>query len=386
MTKSSARNIACSRFLIVSAIVVLTTLLTGVVSDEGNEVLKRGNLRNLASPGFITMCRKYFKIPGTYITIEVKANNRQRIRELRRKGAVYGPCAAKCASLCDHEPCRDDFTIANTTINATIFDTCTCKDKSTVAKDKCVGLPNTQCGFNETCACVYGFWGTNVSVSGCPNEGFTVRDLPYDFDDLEPYIDTRTMILHHQKHHATYVANLNNALKGTPEILKPIRDIQAGAIAAGTAVRNNGGGHYNHALFWTIMAPPASANKTVPSAQLQALIDTSFTNTSNMVALFNALAAPGSVFGSGWAWICVNGNGTQLILKGTANQDNPLMTGLFNETLYPILGLDVWEHAYYLKYQNLRTEYVKSFWNLVNWDVVSANAKYVIENKMGVPV
>jgi superoxide dismutase, Fe-Mn family len=225
-------------------------------------------------------------------------------------------------------------------------------------------------------------------VAGALNPGnanaYSVPDLPYPFEALEPHIDTPTMKIHHDKHHATYVANINKAMEGKEE--KPILDLMEDAIAAGPAVRNNGGGHYNHAFFWEEMASPADAAKTKPSAQLEALINKSFGSVDEMKAQFEAKAAPGSVFGSGWVWVCVNKKGDELKLVGTPNQDNPLMKGVADEIMYPILGLDVWEHAYYLKYQNRRPEYVSNWWNVVNWDKVSENCAYVVEKHAGVPV
>lgn len=213
---------------------------------------------------------------------------------------------------------------------------------------------------------------------------YKIPDLPYPFEALEPYIDTPTMKIHHDKHHATYVGNLNKALEGQDEV--PLLDLMENAIQAGPAVRNNGGGHYNHAFFWTEMAPPDQAKKTKPSAQLQGLIDKSFGSVEKLQEAFNARAAPGALFGSGWVWVCVNKKGDELKLVGTPNQDNPLMKGAADEIMFPILGLDVWEHAYYLKYQNRRPEYVENWWNLVNWDKVSENCAYVVENHAGVPV
>jgi superoxide dismutase, Fe-Mn family len=225
-------------------------------------------------------------------------------------------------------------------------------------------------------------------VAGALNPGnanaYSVPDLPYPFEALEPHIDTPTMKIHHDKHHATYVANINKAMEGKEE--KPILDLMEDAIAAGPAVRNNGGGHYNHAFFWEEMAPPADAAKTKPSAQLEALINKSFGSMDEMKAQFEARAAPGALFGSGWVWVCVNKKGDELKLVGTPNQDNPLMKGVADEIMYPILGLDVWEHAYYLKYQNRRPEYVSNWWNVVNWDKVSENCAYVVEKHAGVPV
>ena len=166
---------------------------------------------------------------------------------------------------------------------------------------------------------------------------------------------------------ATYVANLNKALEGKDQ--PAVLDLMEKAIEAGPAVRNNGGGHYNHAFFWSEMTSPDKAKKTKPSKQLEDLINKSFGSLDDMKSQFNARAAPGAVFGSGWVWVCVNKKGDELKLVGTPNQDNPLMKGAADEIMFPILGLDVWEHAYYLKYQNRRPEYVENWWNLVNWYV-----------------
>jgi Fe-Mn family superoxide dismutase len=225
--------------------------------------------------------------------------------------------------------------------------------------------------------------GIAVAAPGMAN-AYSVPDLPYPFEALEPYIDAPTMKIHHDKHHATYVANINKATEGTPE--KAIVELQENAIAAGPAFRNSGGGHYNHAFFWEEMAPPDEAKNTKPSEQLDALITKSFGSLDEMKAKFEAQAAPGAVFGSGWVWICVNAKGDELKLVGTPNQDNPLMKGVGDEIMFPILGLDVWEHAYYLKYQNRRPEYVANWWNVVNWEKVSSNCAYVVENHAGVPV
>lgn len=215
------------------------------------------------------------------------------------------------------------------------------------------------------------------------SNAYSVPDLPYAFEALEPYIDAPTMKIHHDKHHATYVANINKATEGKDEV--PILDLMENALDA-TPVRNSGGGHYNHAFFWDEMAPPDQAAKTKPSEQLAKLIDSSFGSMDEMKAKFEAQAAPGAVFGSGWVWVCVNQKGDKLEIVGTPNQDNPLMKGVKDEISFPILGLDVWEHAYYLKYQNRRPEYVSNWWNVVNWDKVSENCAYVIENHAGVPV
>ena len=214
---------------------------------------------------------------------------------------------------------------------------------------------------------------------------YAVPDLPYAFEGLEPFIGTPTMKLHHDKHHATYVANLNKATEGKPEV--PVLDLMESAIDAGPGIRNSGGGHYNHAFFWEEMAPPDEAKKTKPSAALDTLITKSFGSMDKMKAEFEAKAAPGAVFGSGWVWLCLNKKGDELSIVGTPNQDNPLMKGaVAGGILYPIMGLDVWEHAYYLKYQNRRPEYVNNWWNVVNWNKISASCDYVIKNHAGVPV
>jgi len=210
---------------------------------------------------------------------------------------------------------------------------------------------------------------------------YSVPDLQYPYEALEPYIDTPTMKIHHDKHHGTYVANLNKATEGKPEV--PILELMENALDA-RAIRNNGGGHYNHAFFWDEMAPPDDAKNTKISDQLNGLINSSFGSLDEMKAKFEAAGAPGAVFGSGWVWVCVNQAGDKLEIVGTPNQDNPLMKGVASEIMLPILGIDVWEHAYYLKYQNRRPEYLSNFWNVVNWDKVSANCAYVIENHVGV--
>jgi len=215
------------------------------------------------------------------------------------------------------------------------------------------------------------------------SKAYTVPDLPYPYEALEPFIDTPTMKIHHDKHHGTYVANINKATEGKDEV--PILNLMEDALAAGP-IRNSGGGHYNHAFFWSEMAPESIAKKTKPSAQLEKLISKSFGSMDEMKEKFGAQAAPGAVFGSGWVWVCVNKAGDELKIVGTPNQDNPLMKGVTDDIMFPILGLDVWEHAYYLKYQNRRPEYVSAWWNVVNWDKVNENCAYVVENHAGVNV
>lgn len=190
------------------------------------------------------------------------------------------------------------------------------------------------------------------------------------------------MKLHHDKHHATYVANINKATEGKPAM--SLMELQTNALEAGPGVRNNGGGHYNYAFFWQEMTSPEKASKTKASSKLSSLINKSFGSMDDFKAKFEAQAAPGAVFGSGWVWLVYKGDALQIV--GTPNQDNPLMKGVASEIMYPILRLDVWEHAYYLKYQNRRPEYVSAFWNVVNWDKVSENLDYVIQNNAAVPV
>jgi Fe-Mn family superoxide dismutase len=193
---------------------------------------------------------------------------------------------------------------------------------------------------------------------------FELPPLPYDYKALEPYIDTQTMQLHHDKHHATYVTNLNNALQGhefanlpVDEVLRRINEVPE---SARTAVRNNGGGHSNHTMFWQIMGPNAGGQ---PTGEIANAINAKFGSFENFKNAFNDAGA--KRFGSGWAWLVIDRNGNLEVIS-TANQDSPLMEGLF-----PVMGNDVWEHAYYLKYQNRRPEYLNAWWNVVNWNEVN---------------
>lgn len=191
---------------------------------------------------------------------------------------------------------------------------------------------------------------------------FNLPDLPYPKDALEPHIDARTMEIHHDKHHGGYTSKLNDAIKGTELENKSIEDILAqGADKLPTAVRNNGGGYANHSLFWEVMSPDGGGQ---PSGELAQAIDSTFGSFDTFKEDFSKAAA--TRFGSGWAWLVVNNGELEII--STPNQDSPLMEGKT-----PILGLDVWEHAYYLKYQNLRPDYVSAWWNVVNWDKVAEN-------------
>ena len=196
---------------------------------------------------------------------------------------------------------------------------------------------------------------------------FELPALPYAYNALEPYIDARTMEIHHSKHHAGYTNNLNKALENHPELAnKSIEELLGNLDAVPesirTAVRNNGGGYANHALFWTIMSPNGGGE---PTGELATAINNAFGSFANFKEQFSKAAA--TRFGSGWAWLYVDKDGN-LAVTSTPNQDTPLMDGNT-----PILGLDVWEHAYYLNYQNRRGDYIANWWNVVNWDQVAAN-------------
>jgi superoxide dismutase, Fe-Mn family len=192
---------------------------------------------------------------------------------------------------------------------------------------------------------------------------FELPKLPYDLTALEPHIDAKTMEIHHGKHHNAYVTNLNNAIAGTAHESKSIEELM---LVAGSSapIRNNGGGHYNHSLFWNILSPNGGGQ---PSGQLAEAINAKFGSFDTFKEEFNKAAA--TRFGSGWAWLSVNAN-KEIFVSSTPNQDNPLMD-VVEEKGTPILGLDVWEHAYYLNYQNRRPDYISAFWNVVNWDEVS---------------
>ena len=196
---------------------------------------------------------------------------------------------------------------------------------------------------------------------------FELPDLPYSFDALAPHIDAKTMEIHHDKHHGGYVKKLNAAVEGSPHADMSIEDLMkevGSSTAAG--VRNNGGGHYNHSLFWKVLSPDGGGQ---PSGELASAIDSAFGSYDAFKEKF--ADAAGTRFGSGWAWLIVDDSGS-LKITSTPNQDNPLMDVAETKGT-PILGLDVWEHAYYLNYQNKRPEYVSAFWNVVNWDQVNKN-------------
>ncbi|WP_117161234.1 superoxide dismutase [Paraliobacillus sp. X-1268] len=195
---------------------------------------------------------------------------------------------------------------------------------------------------------------------------FELPALPYGFDALEPYIDKQTMEIHHGKHHQTYVTKLNAAVEGKAElegksIEELLSDLEAVPSEVRTAVRNNGGGHFNHTLFWEVIAP--GKEQAAPTGKLADAINHAFGSISAFEEKFYDAAT--TRFGSGWAWLVVNGNG-ELEITSTPNQDNPITDGKT-----AILGLDVWEHAYYLNYQNRRPDYIKNFFNIINWDVVA---------------
>ena len=193
---------------------------------------------------------------------------------------------------------------------------------------------------------------------------FELPPLPYGYDALEPYIDAQTMQLHHDKHHNTYVTALNKALEGQPQLAarsieQLLENLEEVPEEIRTVVRNNGGGHANHSMFWRLMKPQGGG---APKGELAHMLDSTFGSFDNFKTAFNDAAT--KRFGSGWAWLFIDKDG-KLQITSTANQDSPLMNAV-----YPLLGIDVWEHAYYLKYQNRRPEYLSAWWNVVNWDEV----------------
>ena len=192
---------------------------------------------------------------------------------------------------------------------------------------------------------------------------FELPQLPYAYDALEPHIDARTMEIHHTKHHNAYITNVNAAIAGTELEGKSIEDILKNLDMKNMAVRNNGGGHFNHSLFWTIMSPNGGG---LPTGELASAIDSAFGSFDTFKAAFAKAGA--TQFGSGWAWLCVKDG--KLEVCGTPNQDNTLMPGVGCGGT-PVLGMDVWEHAYYLNYQNRRPDYIEAFFNVINWDEVS---------------
>jgi superoxide dismutase, Fe-Mn family len=200
---------------------------------------------------------------------------------------------------------------------------------------------------------------------------FVLDPLPYANDALEPHFDAMTMEIHHDRHHNAYVTNLNAAVAGTDAEGKTIEDLMASISTLPTAVRNNGGGHWNHTFFWNILAPNAGG---LPVGTLATAIDSTFGSYDNLKAEFKKAAI--GRFGSGWAWLIVKEDGS-IAVTSTPNQDNPLMD-VAEAKGTPILGLDVWEHAYYLKYQNKRPDYIDAFWNVVDWNGAEARYKAAV--------
>nr|WP_319510139.1 superoxide dismutase [uncultured Draconibacterium sp.] len=196
---------------------------------------------------------------------------------------------------------------------------------------------------------------------------FELPKLGYDYTALEPHIDARTMEIHHSKHHAGYTNNLNGAVEGTDLAGKSIEEILSGVSAQSTAVRNNGGGFFNHNLYWEVIAPGGAQ---APEGVLLDAVNDSFGSIENFQEAFTKAAL--TRFGSGWAWLVLQNN--KLVVSSTPNQDNPLMD-VAEVQGTPILGIDVWEHAYYLNYQNRRPDYVNAFWNIINWDEVARRFK-----------
>lgn len=197
---------------------------------------------------------------------------------------------------------------------------------------------------------------------------FELPALPYATDALEPHIDKQTMEIHHGKHHQAYVTNLNKALEGKPEASQSIEEIVKNISKFPAAVRNNGGGHYNHSLFWEVIGPNKGGE---PKGELAEAINAAFGSFADFKTKFAEAGA--TRFGSGWAWLSV-GADKKLVVSSTPNQDNPLMD-IAEVKGTPVLGMDVWEHAYYLKYQNRRPDYISAFWNVVNWDAVAERFK-----------
>lgn len=198
----------------------------------------------------------------------------------------------------------------------------------------------------------------------------SLPSLPYAFDALEPHIDAETMQIHHDRHHKAYVDNLNKAIEGTDAAGQPIESILSKVSTYSPAVRNNGGGHYNHTLFWEILTPGGSS---APSGKLGDAIQSAFGSLDSLKEKMNTAGA--TRFGSGWAWLVVQDG--KLTVSSTPNQDNPLMD-VADVKGTPILGIDVWEHAYYLKYQNKRPDYLNAIWNVINWDIVASKYEAAI--------
>lgn len=207
------------------------------------------------------------------------------------------------------------------------------------------------------------------ATADAPAGLFSLPALAYDFKALEPNIDAMTMEIHHDKHHAGYVKNLNAAIEGSPLKGLGLEELMSKVGDNDTALRNNGGGHYNHTMFWQSMSPNGGG---LPSGNLSDAINSAFGSFDSFKELLSKAAA--TRFGSGWAWLCKGADG-KLFVSSTPNQDNPLMTNLVKELGTPLLGIDVWEHAYYLNYQNRRGDYIANFFNLIDWNTVASRLK-----------
>lgn len=203
---------------------------------------------------------------------------------------------------------------------------------------------------------------------------FQLPSLPYAYDALEPHFDKETMTIHHTRHHQAYVDNLNKALEGTDAAGKGLEEILPEISKYSTAVRNNGGGHYNHSLFWALLSP---APQPAPDGKLAEAVNAAFGSTDNLKEEIKKAAL--GQFGSGWAWLLVKYNGS-IAVVATANQDNPLMDTNLVSRGFPILGVDIWEHAYYLKYQNKRADYLDAFWKVLDWAAVGRNYEKALSN------
>ncbi len=199
-----------------------------------------------------------------------------------------------------------------------------------------------------------------------PSGVFTLPDLGYDFNALEPNIDAMTMEIHHDRHHAGYVRKFNAALEGSTMTGKSLNEVMAAMGPDDTSIRNNGGGHFNHSLFWSVMSPNGGG---IPSGNLADAINRTFDNFESFKEQFSKAA--GTRFGSGWAWLSQGADG-KLFVSSTPNQDNPMMDNVVSEVGTPLLGIDIWEHAYYLNYQNKRGDYINNFFNVINWDAVAS--------------
>jgi Fe-Mn family superoxide dismutase len=212
---------------------------------------------------------------------------------------------------------------------------------------------------------------TTKAVASTSIGEFALPPLSYSLEALEPHFDKMTMEIHHGRHHATYVQRLNEAIKNSPFASMTLAEMMNKITDKDGAIRNNGGGHYNHSLFWSILSPKGGT----PTGKLSESLESTFGSIDKFKTMFNDAAK--TVFGSGWTWLSV-GKDKKLFISTTPNQDNPLMTNIVKQVGTPILGLDVWEHAYYLKYQNKRADYITAFWNVVNWDEVSKQFVKVI--------